>query len=258
MNGIRGEIRFCSWQRRSRTVRGSVHHNALQQRPWVLFVHGFTGHRIGPNYLYVRLARMLFEQGVSSLRYDCPGCGESDGAFADATLSEMIDSIIGASAVVRRRYRPSRIILCGHSLGGAAATLAAPHVKAAGLILLAPLCDTKGIVQRYRPVLEQSHHPDALFEHGSFMMKPSFLVDIAKHDPLSVFDEGYKGDLLLFQGDEDRAVSVRESGRYVHRARRRGVPCGYHLLGGVDHQFSSARAIAFLGRRMAQWIQGNG
>lgn len=253
---VRYGIRAVSWRQQSLTVRGSVHYVGESGRSMAIFVHGFTGHRIGPHYLYVRLAHALYEAGVSSLRYDCPGSGESDGDFSEMTLSVMVDSVVGAVRFARRRYNPSRLVLIGHSLGGCAAALASVKVCADDLVLLAPVADPRAIAAERKGQLSPLPAGSGNYEYGAFLMKAEFLDDLARHDPMTVLADGYRGGLLLFQGDADPSVLVGESGRYIHWAQRAGIRAGYHVLAGVDHNFSTVASIATLGTQVTEWLRG--
>ena len=73
------------------------------RRPAVILLNAGLVHRVGPNRLYVRIARWLSGQGFSSLRFDLSGIGDSpsraDGsALRDAALRDVRDALDGAAA----------------------------------------------------------------------------------------------------------------------------------------------------------------
>lgn len=47
----------------------------------VIFCHGYRGTSAGPNRFFVTAARQLAKRGISSLRFDQYGCGNSEGDF---------------------------------------------------------------------------------------------------------------------------------------------------------------------------------
>jgi hypothetical protein len=49
----------------------------VADRPAVVFLNAGILHRVGPNRLHVRLARVLAEEGLASLRFDHSGIGDS-------------------------------------------------------------------------------------------------------------------------------------------------------------------------------------
>lgn len=88
------------------------------------------------------LAEWASAQGRAFLRFDYGGHGESEGAFADFTLSDWLADAL--AAIESRCDRPP--ILVGSSMGGWIALLAARRLlgtarQPAGLVLIAPAVD---------------------------------------------------------------------------------------------------------------------
>ena len=54
--------------------------------PAVMILHGFTGQRIEPHRLFVKLARQLVAAGIAALRFDFRGSGESEGVPREAGI----------------------------------------------------------------------------------------------------------------------------------------------------------------------------
>lgn len=52
----------------------------------VIFCHGYRGTNAGPNRFFVTVAHQLAEQGISSLRFDQYGSGNSEGDFFDSSF----------------------------------------------------------------------------------------------------------------------------------------------------------------------------
>lgn len=110
-------------------VRGqriaTVFHRADADRV-VLLCHGFRGSKIGPSRLFVRLARRLRVAGISTLRFDQYGSGDSEGEFVDSSF----DDWVATTRVLaeRRLGRGAQIALLGQSMGGAAALVVAAEL----------------------------------------------------------------------------------------------------------------------------------
>ena len=101
-----------------KTIRGSLHLAGPQNGVWFVFCHGFTGQRMGPGYLFVKIARELESAGVNSMRFDFTGSGESDGLFADMNVETMKSDLRRCSSLLKETHKPSKLILLGHSFGG--------------------------------------------------------------------------------------------------------------------------------------------
>jgi len=74
---------------RGLTLRGMLHvpDGAVGKVPVVAIYHGFTGNKMEPHFIFVKLSRALEKKGIASVRFDFAGSGESDGDFIDMTIS---------------------------------------------------------------------------------------------------------------------------------------------------------------------------
>lgn len=118
----------------------------------IVFVHGggVTRHEAG---FFTRLAVGLAEAGVTSLRYDLRGHGESGGRQEDAPLSAHLNDMHSALAELRERSRVSQASLLAASFsGGMAAYFAAKGPDPlARLVLINPLLGYKNRFINQKP-----------------------------------------------------------------------------------------------------------
>lgn len=88
----------------------------------VLFNAGLT-HRIGPNRIYVRLARYLTDLGMTVIRFDLSGVGDSSVRMDNASVEEgVIDDARQVMDYMSRTYGSKQFFLMGHC-GGALTSL---------------------------------------------------------------------------------------------------------------------------------------
>ncbi len=93
----------------------------------VIFCHGYRSSTIGPNRLFVRTARMLAEHGISSLRFDQYGSGNSDGDFLDSSFDDWIAT---TKAIFEEYIRKGfQVALFGQSMGASAAIACAAELQ---------------------------------------------------------------------------------------------------------------------------------
>jgi pimeloyl-ACP methyl ester carboxylesterase len=246
---------FIEWKNAGTTVRGSLLVTRPKGAPWVVFCHGFTGHRLGPGYLFVHLSRSLARAGVSSLRFDFAGAGESEGLFRDMTVDSMRSDLLSAARLVRRRWMPSSLILLGHSLGGMIAALECAALNPDGLILLSPVADAGGLVKRRESILRAGPNADGLFENGPHEMALTFLDGLASLDPVAALTGRFKGKLLLIQGDSDASISVDESARYVREALKAGIEADSRVIRNADHNYSSVAHFKAVRSAVISWTK---
>jgi len=101
----------------------------------VLFVHGFIGAQSNFNDLPDRVAASGFF--VRTMRL--AGHGTSPRDFEKTGADELLDGVLEEVRSLKARY--SKVIVVGHSMGGALSTLAAAEESVDGLVLCAPYFD---------------------------------------------------------------------------------------------------------------------
>jgi pimeloyl-ACP methyl ester carboxylesterase len=106
--------------------------------PALVFLPGYKSDMAGGK------ATAMFEaaraKGRACLLLDYSGCGESDGDFADGTLSRWREEVLALIAA----HCPDEVVLAGSSMGGwlmLLVALALPANKVAGLLGIAPAPD---------------------------------------------------------------------------------------------------------------------
>jgi pimeloyl-ACP methyl ester carboxylesterase len=115
---------------------GEIHRNTA-----VLLLNAGLIHHIGPNRIYVKLARRLAEMGLTVLRLDFSGIGDSGPRMDKMPANESsLDEGLQAMDLLERQYGIKQFVCFGLCAGAAAATvisLADERVKK--VILVNPL-----------------------------------------------------------------------------------------------------------------------
>ena len=112
-----------NFQGRSGQLKGTIEYPARENpRAVAVFAHCFA---CGRNSLAaVRIARLLADCGIATLRFDFAGIGESEGQFGETGLLGNADDIVAATSALAENGLPCNLLI-GHSYGGAAAIAAA-------------------------------------------------------------------------------------------------------------------------------------
>ncbi|MFC0335074.1 alpha/beta hydrolase family protein [Paenibacillus sepulcri] len=241
---------------------------AADKFPLIIICHGFIGNRMGTDRLFVEAAERLTNNGYLVLRFDYGGCGESTGDYGSGGLEDMIEQ---TRTVIDYGYcldlvDPDRIILLGHSLGGAVAVLTAardPRVKS--LVLWAgvahPFMDIRNIVgTRTIEEIELSGKSDYMH----YELTKHFTDSLAQFQPLTEL-RSFNGDVLVVHGTADEVVPVDYCFLYqkMFWLRKEGS-CDKEVILQADHTFSSRAAreqlfditfrwIDVLGKRRNDW-----
>lgn len=229
-------------QSRNLTLRGMLHipDGITEKVPMVCIFHGFTGNKMEPHFIFVKLSRRLEAEGIASVRFDFGGSGESDGDFIDMTISkeleeakDILDYAKSLDFVDKRK-----IGVLGLSMGGAVASMLAGDRKEdiQSLCLWAPAGNMGELVLRGRSEEDiNGMRSSGYWDVGGLSVGTGFLNDVLTVD---IFGKAAKYDknVLLLHGDNDAAVPISTSERYLEIYETRAV---LHTIEGADHTFNT-------------------
>jgi hypothetical protein len=231
--------RAAEIQHQNIILRGMEHvPNEGTSFPAVILFHGFTGNRLEPHRMFLKISRALEAKGIASFRFDFAGSGESDGDFEDMTLSSEVADAHAILDHVQKdsRIDPENISLLGLSMGGLVASLVAGDRAddVRRLVLMAPAGDwMKAIVSQVAG--QQVSQEQSVYDHGGNLVGRAFAEDLENLDTYPRAGQ-YKGDVLLIHGSEDETVPPQVSGEYRDRAY--GSNADVHIIEGADHTFN--------------------
>ena len=266
-------MQFIEFQSGANTLRGMLHlpesRGPAGPHPAVLFLHGFTGQRMEAHFLFVHLARELErgpqspysaiggpQPGLASLRFDFAGSGESDGEFADMTVSSELDDACAALDFLRRHAAidARRIGVVGLSLGGCVAGLLAGRrgEELACVALLSAVAEPARILSFIR----QGKFDVQLANWGyidwdGLMIRRPFLLDLERHHAAEALS-AYDGPVLVVHGSEDNLVPRSEAEMFCEARQAAGKPTQFELLAGAGHTFASIEHTA----KLAELLRG--
>jgi pimeloyl-ACP methyl ester carboxylesterase len=214
--------------------------------------HGFGSNRFEFGNTFMPLARGLAERGAAAYRFDFAGCGESDGDFADLTVSDQVAQV-GAvldALTSHRALDADRISLMGMSLGGLTASLAAAKHPVRSLALWAPAAlavatDEVEHDPRWPEILEHGFHD----RYGQPIYR-RFVEDGFGIDPWADA-AGHAGPVLLAAGTQD---ALLPKGVLDHYREIYGDRLELHVFEGLDHTFETVPARARLLERTTEFL----
>jgi hypothetical protein len=233
--------------------------------------------RSGPCRLHVRLARRLAGQGVTTLRFDLAGLGDSvrrgAGAGADA---EMQDDVRNALEVLRESAGPLPLVAGGLcSASDLAFTVALSDDRITGLLQLDPWVHPTPMyhLRRYGPSLLRPATWLRVATGGVSLRRALGVANDAAPAPQQIDPLARPFPSRAWVGDGYRRLMARgvralciHSGLRWHycnyagqlRAAHPSVPFGDRLreiyLAGADHLFSEQRHQARVVDEIGRWI----
>jgi hypothetical protein len=244
------EERAVSFTNQDQALAGALHLPAGEPpHPCVVFLHDYTGNRIGDHRLFVKAARDLCEHGLACLRFDFRGSGESQGEFAEITFDGEVSDTFAAMDFLGtlNEIEPRRIGIAGLSLGAAVAVNVASIKYVKSLALWAPTAFVDYMVERGGEVVmdpyawlprnyQQAVMTKGRVDIGGFVRGKPFFESLKQANPLRDITR-YGGPVLMIQGSEDQEVSpVNAELMYDSIKQRRRLI----MIDDADHTFSAA------------------
>ncbi len=228
----------------SLTLRGMLHipDGISGKMPMVVIFHGFTGNKMEPHFIFVKLSRLLEKNGIASVRFDFGGSGESDGDFMEMTLSKELEDAKSILKFVKTLdfVDRDRIALVGLSMGGVVASMLAGDCKEdiQALCLWAPAGNMKDILLKDgNDVKIQEAHRTGFIDIGGLALGMDFIKDL---NSLDLFRSAvlYDKKILLLHGDKDETVPLGTSRRYQEIYGNR---VEFQIIDGGDHTFDQLK-----------------
>jgi dienelactone hydrolase len=246
----------------------------------VITLHGWGGYRVGPHRFMVKLCRALVETGVSSLRFDFRGRGDSTGDEKLATLDTMIDDTCRAVEFARRSAPGNAITLWGICSGGNVAIGAAtlkPEVRNLVLLSTLPFIPEKKTGEKVaRTATQAGNYFRKMFRAATWKklftaavnfhaVKRALLGDRgaapgerrdAKDSARDILAEftGYRGTAHFIYGSADReAAGAAEHYRTFAAAHH--IPATFETIEGSNHDFYSLAWEQRIIERTIQWVR---
>ncbi|HET7175042.1 MAG TPA: alpha/beta fold hydrolase [Gammaproteobacteria bacterium] len=219
-------------------------------RAYALYAHCFT---CGKDVrAAVNISRALAREGIATLRFDFTGLGESEGDFADTTLSTNVSDLVAAAAFLEKGYAAPKILV-GHSLGGAA-VLEAAHlipssIAVATIAAPANPDHVAGLLGPGRETIELEGEADVMLVGRKFHFKKAFLDDLANHpwrDNLRTLRKA----LLVFHSPTDATVNISNAADIFTAALH---PKSFVSLSGADHLLTQETDSEYVGVILGAW-----
>ncbi|MDE0654813.1 MAG: alpha/beta hydrolase [bacterium] len=215
-----------------------------------LLAHCFTCSK--DLFTTTRIAKGLAGGGYQTLAFDLTGLGESGGRLADTTVATNVSDLTQAAvALIRLGVGPC--VLVGHSLGGAAAILAASrlHTVTAVVAVASPASATHVehlFDAESRRRIRERGSGEVVIGSRPVLIGRDFLDDLRRHD-VAAAAAGLGRPLLVVQAGADDVV-----GREQTEALGVAGSATRRTVAGADHLFSDRRHSDELVGVILEWL----
>ncbi len=214
------KIEKISFTSQGEAIVGVFHWPNIEKPPCVIASHGLFSNKDSEKY--VSLGDQFSRRGISLLRFDFRGCGESEGNISESTVSSRVEDLTMAIGFARSHPGVApRIGLMGSSLGGYISLIkAAGEEDIRAVVTWATPFTLLGIEER-----RGQGEMDSLGER--------FFHDIRVHELASSL--GKVVNCLVIHGDRDELVPV-EQARIIYE--HLNEPKKMEIIEGGDHRLT--------------------
>lgn len=189
----------------------------------VIMSHGFRGSSLGPARTFVNFTKVINDSGIGVLRFDQPGCGNSEGDFIDSSFNEWVaTTTFFANKYLNLGYQ---VVLLGQSMGATTTMAVTAQKNIAGkipcVILWVP-----------GPTSDFNKPTDEIYEEEGQKYRGTFWQEAKDTDFFGCLDK-YTGGIHLVYGEKDKYVPKEERDLVIEKVKAKNQP--FMILKGQDH-----------------------
>lgn len=239
---------------------GILHSVEKPRDKGVIFLSGWSGCRLGPHRMFVKIARELAQAGFQCLRFDFAGRGESEGNSKATGISSMTSDAGCAIDFMQNRIGCNEYILIGICSGGKVAiSRAAIDERVKGLVLWSAepmgylaggMREARKSVSMFREYLRKLLYLQTWrkFFTGrvNFGMVKNAVVgtehasDEERREESKLLKKfsSFRGKVQFVYGTRDPETGQASAG-YENLCRESGISFESHRIEGANHSFYS-------------------
>ena len=241
---------FDFTNRSGQTLAGRLELPVGTPTAYAIFAHCFTCSKNVK--AATQVSRGLAELGISVLRFDFTGLGNSEGDFANSSFSSNVTDLIDAAAALRMQYQaPS--LLVGHSLGGAAVLMAASELEEVRAVATIGAPSEPAHVEHLIGATTSKTHDDgsATIELGGRQLTiAKQFIDDLKSNRIATSLPKMAKPLMILHSPIDSIVSIDHARRLYETARH---PKSFVSIDEADHMLSKPEDGRFVAAMLAAW-----
>jgi pimeloyl-ACP methyl ester carboxylesterase len=207
------------------------------QNACVISCHGLLASKDSPKYFY--LAKELNKNGISSIRFDFRGCGESDGSIGMSHISNRIVDLDAILDYAINELGFKRFGLFGSSMGGFVSLLKASSEERIKIVV--SLASPFAMSELFFADLN-----DEMYEIDGVVFGSEFLDDIKNQGTLDPeLLQKITCPVRIFHGNADGLVPANHAQRIFDNITSEKkltiIPGGDHIFSFPSHIFEIIR-----------------
>ncbi|MDO5690537.1 MAG: alpha/beta hydrolase [Tissierellia bacterium] len=221
------------------------------RRILVFFCHGFAGHKITPHRMAPNFSRRLSDIGVSMVRTDTIGSGDSEGDYHYMTIQGQLKDYQEAYQYWTCLEPWKKVFFLGYSMGGATATILSQLVYTDGMLLWSPVSNPYWNFHHFLGEEDFTAGMEGLdiSQDGDSVSK-DFFIGLEDYNLIPIMKD-YQKPIRLIHGTGDTDVLPINAKTYQWFSK----DCRVHWILGADHGFSKKEFQEELLEKSIEYIQ---
>lgn len=224
--------------------------NHQKPKQFALFAHCFT---CSSQLNAVRnISRALNAQGIAVVRFDFTGLGNSEGEFANSHFEANVEDLIAVNQFIVEHYQAPTLII-GHSLGGAAAIVAASKLdNLKAVCTIGTPSDVRKTTRYFASQIDDTANEEDIpvtIGGRPFVISRSFVEGFQKHHLPEVI-KSLRKPILVMHAPQDETVDISNAHDIYHNAMH---PKSFLSLDTADHLLTRKEDSLYAGAMIAAW-----
>jgi putative redox protein len=202
----------------------------------------------------ININTSLTDEGISVLRFDYSGIGESEGKFEETNYSMYIEDLISVYDFAKKEFGSIELLI-GHSLGGCVTLETAGRINSAkAVVTIGTSAEPSALAIKLKKTKEKAiSQGTAISNIGgvNFIFKSQFFEDLNKHT-LKPFISNLNKPLLILHSPIDTYSSIENASIIFQTARH---PKSFISLDNTDHLLLKKKDALYTGKLIASWAE---
>lgn len=149
------------------------YHEYSNNEKVVIVAHGIGGNKLGHKFVFKQFSDACTKQGISTIRMDFIGTGESEGEFNDTKHSDQVLQMKEIISFARNKLGYNKIYLCSTTIG-CYAMWNSVNGDIKGIINWNPICN----FDRYEKNNYKSIDESGGIDMNGLYLNPSYIKDL--------------------------------------------------------------------------------
>ncbi|EPR66416.1 bifunctional alpha/beta hydrolase/OsmC family protein [Cyclobacterium qasimii] len=224
--------------------------NHQKPKQFALFAHCFT---CTSQLNAVRnISQALNNKGIAVVRFDFTGLGKSEGNFANSHFEANVEDLLVVNKYITQHYQAPTLMI-GHSLGGAAAIVAAAKLdNIQAIVTIGTPADVEHVTKQFEGQandLGVEEEAEVVIGGRPFKISGEFINGFKKHN-LPETIKSLRKPILVMHSPIDEIVGINNAHEIYHNARH---PKSFVSLDNADHLLTKKEDSIYVGDMIASW-----